>query len=112
MTDTPRTDPTEPTDHSGSGNFGPQLLPTIPPSSQLGQELRTALGRLRFAGVDPAIQRMAQEVMDGKAHPRDLLNMPELRPLQEKAAAEMRDYLGSLDEDERKRVLGQEGDIL
>lgn len=96
--------PTNPTDPTGPGEFGPKLLPTIPPSSPLGQELRTSLGRLRFANVDPAIKRMAQDVMDGKKHPRELLNLPELQPLQQMAASEMREYLDSLDEDEKHRL--------
>ena len=39
-----------------------------------------------------------------KKHPRELLNLPELQPLQQMAASEMREYLDSLDEDEKHRL--------
>lgn len=105
--DQPPVDPTVSTDPR---NREPQLLPSIDPSSVLGKALRDALGRIRFANVDPAIQRMAQDVMDGRKSPRDLLALPEFRPIEERAANDLRAHLNSLSADERAELLRWNGE--
>jgi hypothetical protein len=91
-------------------NKEPRMLPSIDPSSVLGKAMREAIGRLRFANVDPAIQRMAQNILEGKNGPQDLLSLPELRRFDQQIAGEIRNQFGSLSEEEREGLFQRNGD--
>lgn len=100
----PPVDPTAPALDAGPDD-GPRMLPTIDPSSVLGRSLREAVERLRFAPVDPAVRRAAQDLLDGTITARELLATPEIRPLEERAAQSLGEYLSSMDEEERRELL-------
>ncbi|TFV96704.1 hypothetical protein [Orlajensenia leifsoniae] len=81
---------------------GPRMLPTIDPGSPTGRMLRDSMERLRFAPVDPAIQRFAQDVLDGRRSARDMMDLPQFQPLLEKAGQSLQEYLAAMDPAERE----------
>ncbi|MRG59872.1 hypothetical protein GE115_08320 [Agromyces sp. CFH 90414] len=108
MTQTPF-DPTRRPDDAPPAEE-PRLLPTIDAASPVGRALRESFERLRFApNVDPAIREAAQSVLDGRSSPRELLRLPQMQPLIERAASAMRADVEAMTPEERAALFTPPG---
>jgi hypothetical protein len=84
---------------------GPRMLPTVSPSSELGKSLHDAVARLRFANVAPEVRDMAQKILEGKAGPRDLLDLEEFRPTLAEMQRRLRADVEAMSDEERRDFL-------
>lgn len=98
----PPLDPTTAPENSEPTD-SPRLLPTIDPASPVGRMLHDQLSRLRFANVDPAIRRRAQDLLDGRGSLRDLMASPEFQPTLHAASASFATLLTDMSPEERER---------